>query len=679
MTRKNHRGFFRYRRIRTKLLLVIIPLLCITMGAAKSYDFFTRQAYLENSVKDDMLHTAQLTATKLQVEIAEAVSVVQTAAGNNAFQSKDQAMMIQELTNIKKQSSFFESVFLSDASLNSINEKGESASLADMKYMQEVKEKRETTISDEIFISPYSKEPTIIIVTPIKTSGAPESYLGLSLTTKELQNIVANMKKSDSNYSFAFDGKDGMTFAHPTEDYVGTLKFIHPNENDKARVAPELRDMVQDAISGNSGTQVYEFNDVKVIAAYANIPGTSFGVASRMRHYDAMESVRTEQISAIVITLVASVAGAVAALGLSVLISNPIKKVANQANLIALGDFTQAIALDVHESGKDEISQLQRAFKEMAMMLKNTMGQIGQATKELASSSQVLETSTEQSAQGSNQVAETVAEVAQGALEQVQAVDQTADIVNGIGREINEIESLSFAVADLSGKATATTYDGEKAIQRAVTSITKINEIVQDTAVAIRDLNKSSEQISQIVTTITGIASSTNLLALNASIEAARAGEQGRGFTVVAEQVSKLAQQSKEAASNIASIIEGVQAQTGYAILKMDSSVEEVSNGTEVVLEAGEAFQGIQKQINNLDQAVQKITRNVKQLSTSSSSVISSVDKIKSISQETAAGSQTISAATQEQSAVMLEVASSAEILARLSGQLEETLNQYKF
>ncbi len=677
MTKKKHHGLFKYRRIRTKLLLVIIPLVCLTMGAAKSYDYFTRQTDLEKTIRDDMLHTSELVATRLQVEIAKAEATAQTAANNNAFLSQDQSVIIQELSNIKNQNSLFESVFLSDASLGRVNEKGETASLADLAFMQQVKETGETVVSDEILISQDTKKPIIMIVTPIKISGAPESYLGVSLDTTELQNLVADMKKSDSNYSFAFDGKDGLTFAHPREDYVGSLKFIHPDENDKTLVAPELTKMVQDAVTGHSGTQIYEFNGVKVIAAYANIPGTSFGVASRMKYYDAMESVRKEQISAIVITLIASIVGIVAAFGLSALIGTPIKKIANQANIIAAGDFTQAIMLDA--PGKDEISQLQRAFKDMALMLKNTMEQIGQATKELASSSEVLEISTEQSAQGSNQVAETVAEVALGASEQVQAVDQTADIVTGIGREIVEIENLSFEVAGLSGKAAATTHDGEKAIQRAITSITNINEIVQDTATAIRDLNSSSEQISQIVTTITSIASSTNLLALNASIEAARAGEQGRGFTVVAEQVSKLAQQSKEAASNIALIIEGVLIQTRYAIQKMDSSAEEVSNGTEVVLEAGEAFQGIQQQINNVDQAVQKITQNVKHLSNSSASVIASVDKIKGISQETAAGSQTISAATQEQSAVMLEVAASAETLARLSGQLEETLKQYKF
>ena len=82
-------------------------------------------------------------------------------------------------------------------------------------------------------------------------------------------------------------------------------------------------------------------------------------------------------------------------------------------------------------------------------------------------------------------------------------------------------------------------------------------------------LGDRSQEVGQIVDTISGIAGQTNLLALNAAIEAARAGEQGRGFAVVAEEVRKLAEQSQEAAKHIADLISHIQADTEDAVQAM--------------------------------------------------------------------------------------------------------------
>ena len=663
--------------IQVKLVLIILILVVLSITVTKIYDYTVRVPEIEKTVKEEQLNVAVLTASRLETEISKTVSTLETAANDTAFVSDNKDTLVKELLAIKNQNQIFSTVFMTDAALTRLNEKGEASSLASREYMQEVKKTKKTVISREILMSQATNKLSIMIATPVTVAGAPERYLGISINIDNLQNIIDETKKSDSNYSFAFDGKDGLFFAHPIKEYIGSLKAINPDEKDKLKIAPELQQMAKEAVSGHSGTQIYNFNGSKVIAAYANIPGTSFGVASRMNYEDAMEPVRQERNSAIIITLIVSFISAIIATAFAKFITDPMKNITTQANIIASRDFTQAINVIV--KGDDEVGQLQKAFKDMSIMLKSTMEQIGDAATHIASSSEVLGSSAEQSAQGATQVAVTVAEVASGAANQVTAVDSTVRIVEEIGDEINKIATNASEVALLSKESATAAVDGGKAIRHAVDSITNINEIVQDTANVIRGLGTSSDQISQIVDSITGIASQTNLLALNAAIEAARAGEQGRGFSVVADEVRKLAEQSKESANNIAQIIRDVQSQTKYAIDKMDKSAEEVTIGQGVVSAAGESFNMIQCQIDNVNQAIQGITVTVQRLSVSRNNVITSVEKIRGISQETAASSQTISAATEEQSASMQEVASSAESLAQLSDQLETTLKQYKF
>ncbi|HBK53330.1 MAG TPA: hypothetical protein DDZ44_05285, partial [Syntrophomonas wolfei] len=153
-----------------------------------------------------------------------------------------------------------------------------------------------------------------------------------------------------------------------------------------------------------------------------------------MTYDEAMQSVKKERNSAIIITLIVSILGVITALAIAGWIAGPLKKIAEQADIIAAGDFTQAQSIQVQ--GSDEIGRLQQAFKDMSGKIKNTMEQIGGAALQVASSSAELEVSAEQSAQGASQIAATVSQVAAGAAEQAQAVDDTVQVVQAIGTEI---------------------------------------------------------------------------------------------------------------------------------------------------------------------------------------------------------------------------------------------------
>jgi len=664
--------------IRIKLSLLIVSLIVLSVSVIELYSYFSRAADIETAVRKEQLNTAILTASRLETEIARTVSVLQTAACNEAFISEDKNTIIKALKNIKDQNEIFSTVFLVDSMLNKLNEKSETGSLATREYMQEVKKIQKTVISHEILISQSTKKPSIMIATPIKINGAPESYLGISVNTDYLQRIVNEVKSSESEYTFAFDGKNGLVFAHPDAEYIGKLKVLNPDEPDKKLIAPQLREAVELATNGNSGSTVYTFNGEKIIAAYANIPGTNLGVVTRMTHQNAMAPIRRERNISLLITFIASLLGFALAYFLSKFISDPIKKVSNMSKIISKGDFSKTSDI-VKSKNNDEISCLQESFGVMADMLKTTMHQIHDATIQIASASGELQISSEKSAQASEQVAVAVSEVSQGAVNQAEAADKTLQAVKKMSERVKDIAIHACSAENVSKSSSLAVESGEKAINHAVQSITAISSIVQSTAETIRRLAAFSDKISEIVDSISEIAFQTNLLALNAAIEAARAGEHGKGFAVVAQEVKKLAEQSKESASSISEILGQIQNQIHDAVSSIDKSTEEVSSGQKVVLVAGESFFSIEKQIAELSEAVDGITESINSLYDYNSNVLDAVGKIRDISQETASNSKTISMATEEQSAGVEEIASSAESLAQLSSKLELMLKKYKF
>lgn len=158
---------------------------------------------------------------------------------------------------------------------------------------------------------------------------------------------------------------------------------------------------------------------------------------------------------------------------------------------------------------------------------------------------------------------------------------------------------LSAAAAKL-GEVTGTVKDTASSaaeaagvVSTAVREAGEGGQTIREAVSAMGNIEKASNEISQIISVIDGITFQTNLLALNAGVEAARAGEAGKGFAVVASEVRALAQRSSDAASQIRSLIE--------------SSGREVSGGVQLVRRAGEAFGAIGQRIAQITALVERI------------------------------------------------------------------------
>lgn len=377
-------------------------------------------------------------------------------------------------------------------------------------------------------------------------------------------------------------------------------------------------------------------------------------------------------------SLIAAVLSAVLGMGISIFaarnISRPITQLAAVADKVASGDLTQ----QVHVARQDEIGQLASSFSTMVLELKTLIRQINSNAEQLAASSEELTASSEQSAQAANQITISITEVATGADDQLAAVEETSAVVQQMTAGIQEMAAGANQVAAQSAQAADKAKDGDKAVEKVVSQMAQIEETVNISAGVVVNLGERSKEIGQIVDTISGIAGQTNLLALNAAIEAARAGEQGRGFAVVAEEVRKLAEQSQEAAKQIADLIGNIQGDTDKAVVAMNNGTREVRMGTEVVNAAGVAFREIAELVTQVSGQVRDISAAVQQTAAGSQHIVESTKKIDELSKKSAGEAQSVSAATEEQLASMEEIATSSEALAKLAQELQMAVAKFR-
>ncbi len=207
---------------------------------------------------------------------------------------------------------------------------------------------------------------------------------------------------------------------------------------------------------------------------------------------------------------------------------------------------------------------------------------------------------------GANEIRSAADDLAKRTEQQAASVEETAAA----------LEEITTTVKDSTKRA----QEAGQLVARARTGAEQSGDVVRKAVVAMEQIEKSSSEISNIISVIDEIAFQTNLLALNAGVEAARAGEAGKGFAVVAQEVRELAQRSASAAKDIKGLIttsnaqveQGVQlvGETGRALETIVAEVQEINRHVVAIVDAAQeqssGLQQINTAVNQMDQDTQK-------------------------------------------------------------------------
>lgn len=682
------------------ILLVALPFIISTIAN----NIYMKEIY-ERELEENNKLLANSIADQVSAFIEEGYSLTEQIALSNevkGFVAKNQKDV---LMNVYEKHSYFDLLYIQDAKgMQTARTTGELGDRSNRWWFIEIMENQTSFVSKSYYTLATNTPVTTIAMPIYDNQNKLVGVMAADLKLDELQDRVQKYSEG-SKYSFVIDG-DGVVIAHPDivqvselYNYITSKKTVlkldangsvviengnQVTEEQDIEVPDTLSEIVVKALSGEAGTATYKSNDgVEVVSAYQSIalPGTSdnWAVITVENKSDAMTFITNTQLFSLVICVIALILAAIIVRIVAGKIAGPIKKSADYLHVIAQGDFTIDVEKPMLER-KDEIGIIANGIQGMKDSLKYLAVQI--TTESVSIQNEVENVVIEMNELNDNLegISATTEELSANTEETAASSQEMTATSQEIERAVQTIAENSskgaLAAREISARAEDTKEKVDLSLEKTSTILAETKEELEK---AIEE-SKVVEQIQVLSAAIMTIAEQTNLLALNAAIEAARAGEAGKGFSVVADEISNLADQSKLTVNKITEVTKQVMTAVENLSINSNSLLsfvsEDVNNDYKNMVEVADKYREDAKFVDNL---VTDFSATSEELLASIESMAHAIDGIAIAANESATGTTEIAHRTSEVNALSNNVMKKVMETKASSDKLKEEISRFQF
>jgi methyl-accepting chemotaxis protein len=374
------------------------------------------------------------------------------------------------------------------------------------------------------------------------------------------------------------------------------------------------------------------------------------------------------------LSLLAIIIGVIISFAFASSINRRIKRILETLKFAASGDLSKECSV----TSKDEIAEIADSINEMTSGMRNLIQEMKDNSEQLHNSSTALASVSKEMSNSSEGVANAIQDVASGTSVQANDISEITVMLSDFGKAIDGIVSSIQFIDENSSNISSLATTSNSSMESLISSVNEMKSSFESFKSKIFNLGKEINQINEITTVINNVAVQTNLLALNAAIEAARAGEAGRGFSVVADEIRKLAEQSKVSTESISSLIGNISKDADLMVGSTSIMSGKFNNQLDNINTVVNSFKNIVISIEEIIPQIQKIGLASGSISHEKSRFIEKIENASSIAQEVSASSEEIAASSEEMSASSQEVAATAEELSNMTVEMLKQANKFK-
>ncbi|ABX41894.1 methyl-accepting chemotaxis protein [Lachnoclostridium phytofermentans] len=657
------------RSIKTKLILIIAPLVVIAIGTLLMITYTNSRKIIMDDANQLVKSLTKSNANEIETwsqEIISSLNQVQNTLNNVELDTN--ALMKYLKSTMNQNDSFADGVYVG-------TDKQELFTPFDFTmpsgFIVTERDWFKEGLENEHFqygtayLDAHTGEYIVSASAKLKSANGVKKVASVDISLKEMSKIISTKKIMETGRLFIVDITSSKILAINDETLINT--DFNVSNNDKliaemaARINLDIDEFTELTLDGS-----------KYSVDVQSIKNTPWKVIGYIPHSEILETLNNLQIFVFVLFLGSMIVLVVLVERVIHYIIKPVKNLNTSIEKITSGDFS----VDVSIKGNDEIAMM---CNNMQKFIETMRGTIIEVTS--------MSNSLEKQSDNSTKIAQVLYDSAQtqsnAMLELNQTVDELARAVTDVAENTTSLSMVASETGqkgkDAGEKMKDTVMISEKGKEDMLhidTAMKSVDFNVSQLKEAVEQVIESSEKINDIVKLIADISSQTNLLSLNAAIEAARAGESGRGFSVVAEEIRKLAETSESSVRSIAELNQNIQKLVTNTVDKTQESTDSIKNSINLIQAASDTFNKIYVTISETSDIVEDMIVNVNRVDDVATSVAAITQEQSAAAEEILATSENLSS----HAATITEHSFTVEQDASVLSQTAENLNnQMKF
>ena len=651
--------------VKAKLIITMVVLAALPLIAATTINYFRTTASAKKEAKESLAWSAWFLEGEINKLFAETELSLNTLASSpniiNFLKSGENGpAAVKQMQSINDYFGDVNAIILSNSQGMMVlrSDDGKLSDISERDYWLGAMSGK--TTASPVVVSASTNSRILCLAVPVyDTNGS--TIIGVLHRSYDMEQFRAILSE-DKEEAFLVD-YEGTLAAH-------ALYEIKPDDEPKSFASsPYMTSDVQDDTyeSNASGQPTY--------LSYVKEPITGYIVCDAISISEVTKSARLSAITTLVLGAILLVVAGVLAYLQALAFTRPILAVNKTIAQLSDGYF---IKVEKYTDRTDEFGDMINNTNGLIERLSNIVGQIKNSSENVANSSDDLSDMASQIADTTETVANSVQNIASGAVQQSEDIQSAAEGTSRITEAVGSVQDSTVQMSELANRMKAASEASTASLDSLQHSSSDMTVKIEEISSRISSTQNAVSNINERVEGISGIASQTNLLSLNASIEAARAGEMGKGFAVVAEEIRQLADDSDSLASEIRTEMDVLLQEAEQAVNAANQVMEGNVEQQKAIAATFESVQGMLEDIKTTVLSVAQISKEAETCVDSNASVSNAMHSLSAISEENAAASETTGASVEELSATVSTLAEAAENLKEIAVSLHEEIQFFK-